>query len=92
MNKQEEIQEITESFVADAMLGKNFDEGDIKPIATCLLSTLHSRGVVIKVERDVPDSLCAGCSCYHVKNGRIKFKEELGKAGYEAVDPLIEEE
>ncbi len=45
--------------------------------------------LVIKVDRELPDSLCAGCSCYFVKNGRVKFQEELDKAGLVATEPLV---
>ena len=50
---------------------------------------LQDNDVVVKVDRELPNSLCAGCSCYFVKDGRVNFQKELDKAGYVAVESLI---
>ena len=48
----------------------------------------ESRNICEVVDEEVPDSLCQGCSCYHIKNGRAIFKKELDGAGYKKVKPV----
>jgi len=48
---------------------------------------LHSQGVVKKVEKELPDCLMAGQISYD----RQTYKDMLIKAGFVAVEPLIEE-
>jgi len=60
---------------------------------TDLMIDLDSEGVVIKVEREEFDSICAYCeyldTCLEVHCECDKFKLE---AGYATFEPLIEEE
>ena len=91
MTKQEEIREGIESVIQgfednspDA--GYGYEKEDM---ALAIVSELHSQGVVIKVGRELPESIMDAV------NGNDKFgKREFARllmnwAGYEAVEPLI---
>jgi len=88
LTKQEEIRKGIETIISDQ--GYYFPWGKT---AQEILAYLHSQGVVIKVEKELPsdknlygvakDNMAAGCY-YH---GQIDMKE----AGYVAVEPIIKE-
>lgn len=54
MTKQEEIREIMEHYITEAMLG-NFNEDDIPILTGCMERDLAVQGVVIKVDRELPE-------------------------------------
>ncbi len=53
------------------------------------LVTLHSKGVVVKVERELPAVISRHCVTI---NGETAYIEHLGEIGYSAWEPLIIEE
>jgi len=63
-----------------------------------VIKRLHSQGVVIRVDRELPDILDWGgfnsvAAAYAISQDELKarHKQALLKAGYVAVEPLIEE-
>ena len=82
MAKQEEIREgIEETLHASVSVLHDFSFHFIRresreELADRILKYLHSQGVVIKVDRAVPDD---------------RFHRDLRMAGYVAVEPLIKE-
>jgi len=79
MTKQEEIREGLGNVIAQ---WHPLVTGDL---LDAILSYLHSQGVVIKVDRELPKE-CQDCALYRsYSGGGIK----LLKAGYVVVEPLI---
>ena len=98
MTKQEEIRAELEK-IKDAIVDEAIDERRwfgvrnrdyVQEILTCL----HSQGVVIKVERELPklsdyDTRQTTDSSVDFQNGFLVAKGAFIKAGYVAVEPLI---
>ena len=83
MTKQEEIKE----GIAD-ILEVWMDRDLALVTARTIMAKEHYLGVVIRVDRELPDSLMEGQESYD----RQTYKEMLEEqAGYVAVKPLIEE-
>ena len=60
-------------------------------LAHDILGYLHSQGVVIKVDRELPSSgdKLIGCEfCYHLREDK---QAQLDRAGYVVVEPLVKE-
>lgn len=94
MNKQEEIGKEVFNFIYTGLVeGERY--GDI---ADSILYYLHSQGVVIKVEKELPITTglygkplpINGSDDYN--KGQIKGQQDMLDAGYVAVESLIEEE
>lgn len=80
MTKQEKIREGMGNIIGD--------QGYYFPWEECtqeILSYLHSQGVVIKVDRELSDSLMEGQESFD----RQTYKVMLEHEGYVAVEPLI---
>lgn len=100
MTKQEEIREEIAERICDALEGDEWfslAEGQkrfCRLYATNILSYLHSQGVVIKVERELPD-LPISQDDYDIVFYPEKVYREaqniMLKADYAAVEPLIKE-
>ena len=62
------------------------------------LKYLHSQGVVIEVDRELPEPIYAGCLDIpeNIKEiyiqGKIDYQQDMLKAGYVAVEPLVQSE
>ena len=77
--KREEIQIGLRKFISDkGWRGLNFIEAE-----EVLTSYLHSQGVVIKVDRELPKKICNTC--------KFMTGQEFLDSGYVAVKPLIKE-
>ncbi len=70
-------------------------QGTYKGRAIVLGCHLHSQGVVIKVDRELPDKPLADDWAEAIKAPRNAFYElaqkDMLKAGYVAVEPLVKE-
>ena len=100
MTKQEEIREVIDAHTDDVCLYQDspceFRGSYGYCISTddaykCLMKRLSEIGVVIKVDRELPES------CHTVKgehaHGYYEYgQEDMLKAGYVAVEPLIKQE
>ena len=85
MTKQEEIREGMENVIR----GYEGAERWSGVITDGLLGYLHSQGVVIKVDRELPDMPCY--SHTREKTAYSRSQEDMLNAGYVAVEPLIKE-
>ena len=100
MTKQKEIREGMRNILIDFANRKKslLDAEDLTYLLSNLREYLHSQGVVIKVDRELPD--CdVDCNVYATECDKCEYghayhraQRELGEAGYVAVEPLIEEE
>ena len=95
MTKQEEIKGEIYRILYDVACSPYPERGGLlENRASQILAYLHSQGVVIKVERELPPRYFANrkkmpwVSDYDVEKNT---QEEMLKAGYVAVEPLIEE-
>lgn len=88
MTKQQEIRE----GIARAIGGIIFDTGRVMDYCDChlyadmLLSYLHSQGVVLKVERELPVMPTLPTFGDHLIR---RTQLDMLKAGYVAVEPLV---
>ena len=94
--KQEEIREgmeaIIQKFEDDSPeAGYGYEK---REMVAELRNFLHSKGVVIKVERELPvqPSLHSGCESFDHHFDRERAQRHMIEAGYVAVEPLIKEE
>lgn len=92
MNKQEEIKKAhLITIVTDHAFYRRTEEDTVNRI----LSYLHSQGVVIKVERELPEvPLWAIRDGIEIKSADIVYKlalQDMLRAGYVATEPLIKE-
>ena len=87
LTKQEGIREHA---IVDLMKRKGFDRYPTEFIVDYVLQSLDLDGVVIKVERELPEDCI---SCLTGENRTIKSvwinQDKLKEAGYVAVEPLI---
>jgi len=101
MTKQEGIKELVLKYISEAMLG-NHNEDDIESLANSLLLDASNRGVVIKVDRELPDNPYpelargwfgsdheANITHYGKRDGYEEAQKDM--AGYVSIEPLIEE-
>ena len=78
--KQEEIREGLERF---------YKAGNLTP--TNVLFFLEKRGVVLKVDRELPINTCGDdYDCY--ESCHLIAQEDMLKAGYVATEPIVKEE
>ena len=110
MTKQEKIREGVASLTRDRFkqpaenAGLDWDENFNHYLASDILSYLHSQGVVIKVDRELPEiGIISGQYVSEIdKSDRYWFErpqlaayrksqQDMLGAGYAAVEPLIEE-
>lgn len=98
MTKQEEIREGIGKIVSDTVKLHSIRAGNQavfvytgdKPLQDLILEYLHSQGVVIKVDKEFPESLTV-YGYGEEKYLRMVSPQELKEAGYVAVEPLIKE-
>ena len=79
MTKQEEIREGFE----DWLMGSQHREWDAKTLSGMALEYLHSQGVVLKVDRELPEDW------YNDFLDKKRIEKVFEQAGYVAVEPLI---
>ena len=82
MTKQEEIRE---GAIISLMDYKGFHKGPTEYIIDYVFKYLHSRGVVIKVKRELPE---LSWRQKNLEDG-VEVQQDMLKAGYIAVEPLI---
>ncbi len=101
MTKQEEIREGIESRIRDVITASHVGEyHSVSIAAEGIMNYLHSKGVVIEVKGELPDSFCQCCKHYDTaREDTCNYGGYCGDdlvgwefAGYEAVESLIEEE
>jgi len=85
MTKQEEIMQGVKPILKELrneaeLLGRV----NINPHLDKLLAYLHSQGVVIKIDRELPDDLMEGQASFDKQTYTVMLKQ----SGYEAVEPL----
>ena len=100
MTKREEIREVIDIYTDDDCLYPNTTcewhkggycvsgDGSYK----CLMKRLDELGVVIKVERELPEKPDGYDDYYLTWQKYDEGQESMLEAGYVAVEPLIEEE
>jgi len=105
MTKQEEIRTEIKAYLAEAMDGIEFTEDDEKGLDVMtenLLEYLHSQGVAIKMDRELPYAteetvfgrltwpveLMDPAHGTYIEVYRLA-QQDMGEAGYVAVEPLI---
>jgi len=100
MTKQ---QEIRERAIKSLMAYKGYDRAPTEYIIDHVLADLHSQGVVIWVDRELPEILAKCCCETHpelaemgeVGDGKYHacedYQERMLEAGYVAVEPLVGE-
>ena len=108
MTKQEEIRSGIEKFVSEAYWYEG-EKNIVTDITKQLISYLHSQGVVIKVDKKLPDTYLGwrklekktkkmpdyGGGMFEDNVASVQdshTKKVIRKAGYVAVEPLIEVE
>ena len=91
MTKQEEIRE----GIADCLPGAGNTTTNLWDTVDEIISCIHSQGVVIKVERELPDiaGFTIGISnpLEAYRAGQKDYQYSVSNAGYVAVKPLIKE-
>lgn len=93
MTKQEEIREGMEKLVSEAYWYEG-KRNIVVDIAKKMLLYLHSQGVVLKVDRELPETWRVTYSDPPTPNkayeyGQSDGKQDMLKAGYVAVESLI---
>ena len=87
MTKQEEIREGVYKQIRSDVVGHS----RTSYLAEGIINYLHSQGVVIKVDRELPDN-----EVWHKVEREFEAycagRNDMLKAGYVAVEPLIKEE
>ncbi len=102
MTKQEEIREGIAKLTEDRFrfpaeeAGLIWDKNFNYMLASNILSYLHSQGVVIKVDRELPSltdaSRCSpGSYTWNKHIAEFNYQQDMLRAGYGAFEPLIEE-
>uniref|UniRef100_A0A6M3LRP6 Uncharacterized protein n=1 Tax=viral metagenome TaxID=1070528 RepID=A0A6M3LRP6_9ZZZZ len=86
MTKQDKIRECIEMILQIAPVPLD----DVGNVASTLLDYLRSQGVVIKVDRELPETP-RGDPYDDYCNGYIQAQEDMLEAGYVATESLIEE-
>jgi len=94
VSKQEEIKEIINAFLNDY----DNDKGSlVMDWAFILQHRLHSQGVVIKIDKELPDKTVDEIDdlfeqwTLRPNYAKQLIQEELEKAGFVAVEPLVKE-
>lgn len=97
MDKRTQIREgLAEHF--QTIFGSYFSESDCKSFATIAIKYLHSQGVVLKVDRELPQ-IIRGLAKEIEYEPSLTYEDRIVegvlnrmlKAGYVATEPLVEE-
>ena len=101
MTKQEVIREAIDIYTDDGCLypdrscnalGSGYCSS-MEESYKCLMERLTKIGVVIKVEMELPMPSCSGTEDFRnaYRAGGERILDDIEKAGYTAIEPLIEE-
>ncbi len=91
MTKQEEIREGIFRIILDNCWTSESEEASIFGAALRIVDYLHSQGVMLKRESELPDNVCENDDGRDLTTGYKLAQEDMLEAGYVAVKPLIEE-